>query len=179
MKQDRPWESPASMVRGIGEFLRARSWRIAVAESVTAGQLQTLLTMHAGASDYFEGGITAYQRAGKVGLLGVDDRVARECDCVSEEVARQMARGARACFQTEVSVATTGYAEPMSERAVDQPMAYVAVDITDQKPDVSSSKVGGLSPASHLAPQASGLSSHTRSCRLCVTGDRTTSQRLL
>ncbi len=100
---------------------------ISVAESLTAGHVQSLLASLPGASDCFEGGITAYTIEQKVALLGVSRREAAGCNCVSEPVVRQMALGARKLFGTNFTIATTGYAEPAPEVNVTRPFAWVAV----------------------------------------------------
>ncbi len=100
---------------------------IAVAESLTAGNLQALIASVSGASGYFLGGITAYNIDQKAALLGVDRAVAAPVNCVSEEVARQMVAGVRRATGADVGIATTGYAEAWGEIAV--PMAWIAVDV--------------------------------------------------
>jgi nicotinamide-nucleotide amidase len=100
---------------------------LAVAESMTGGQLQALVTRESGASTFFLGGLTAYALEQKVRLLGVERATAESVDCVSAEVAWQMARGACALFGTELAVATTGYAEPAPERGVAVPRVFWAL----------------------------------------------------
>ncbi|HEX2101633.1 MAG TPA: CinA family protein [Candidatus Synoicihabitans sp.] len=93
-------------------MLREPRWTLAVAESLTCGLLQARLGEQSGASQFFLGGITTYSLAQKVRHLGVDETVAAPVNSVSELVARQMARGARALFGSDFALATTGYAEP-------------------------------------------------------------------
>lgn len=83
---------------------------LAAAESLTCGRVQMRVGEVAGASEYFRGGITAYTLDQKVRHLGVDRAHARKVDCVSPEVAAQMARGVCKLFQSDLGVATTGYA---------------------------------------------------------------------
>lgn len=85
---------------------------LAVAESLTGGRLQALVTAESGASAFFLGGLTAYTTIQKVRHLGVNRETATAVDSVSAEVAWQMARGACALFGADVAIATTGYAEP-------------------------------------------------------------------
>ncbi len=100
---------------------------LAVAESLTAGQVQALIGAISGASTYFRGGITAYTLEQKVRHLGVDRDAAAACNCVSEAVARQMARGAAVLFAADITLATTGYAEPSPVDGVEIPFAWWAV----------------------------------------------------
>jgi len=105
-------------------LLRAPALTLAVAESVTAGRLQSAISSRSGASDYFVGGLTAYRIDQKVKLLGVDRAKAEAVDCVSAEIAGQMAQGACALFGATVALSTTGYAEPAPERGVERPFAW-------------------------------------------------------
>ena len=98
---------------------------LAVAESLTCGQVQARIGAISGASDFFLGGITVYTLEAKVRHLGVDRAIAAAVDCVSEEVARQMARGVGELFGSDFGVATTGYAEPAA--GVPDPFAWWAV----------------------------------------------------
>lgn len=100
---------------------------LAVAESLTAGRLQAKVGAISGASKFFRGGVTAYALESKVGLLGVDREVAARCDCVSEQVARQMACGVIKLLGADIGVATTGYAEPSVEMGVTVPFAWWAI----------------------------------------------------
>jgi nicotinamide-nucleotide amidase len=100
---------------------------LAVAESVTCGRVQSHIGKISGASRFFLGGITAYNLEQKVRRLGVDRAAASAVNCVSAEVAEQMARGACRFFGANVAVATTGYAEADLEWNVTEPYAWWAV----------------------------------------------------
>lgn len=105
----------------------SRPITLAVAESMTGGRVQAAITAVSGASGYFLGGITAYTLDQKVAHLGVARASAKKVDCVSAEVAAQMARGAAKLFGADVAVATTGYAEPAPSSGVDAPFAFWAI----------------------------------------------------
>jgi nicotinamide-nucleotide amidase len=100
---------------------------LAVAESLTAGQIQARVASVSGASDYFLGGITAYSLESKVKLLSVDRGHARTTDCVSQRVAVEMAAGAAKLFKADIAVATTGYAEAVLKKNVRTPHAWWAI----------------------------------------------------
>lgn len=101
--------------------------KLAVAESLTGGQLQARITAISGASDFFLGGVTAYALEQKVQLLGVDREHAAAVNCVSARVAEEMARGAGRLFGADYTVATTGYAEAALEWGVAVPFAWIAI----------------------------------------------------
>jgi len=107
--------------------LRELSLTLAVAESMTGGRVQAAITAVSGSSAYFLGGITAYTLDQKVKHLGVKREAAAKVDCVSAEVAAQMACGAARLFGSDVAVATTGYAEPSKGCGVDEPFAFWAI----------------------------------------------------
>ncbi|MEI6890990.1 MAG: CinA family protein [Pontiella sp.] len=112
-----------TIVEKIKDLLLKKGKTVSTAESITAGHLQTQLASISGASDFFHGGMTAYQRSVKVEMLGVENERAKATDCVDEEIARQMARGARILFQTDYAIATCGYAEHEAH----QPYAFFAI----------------------------------------------------
>ncbi len=100
---------------------------LAVAESLTAGQVQAQIAAVSGASDYFLGGITTYTLEQKVKQLGVNRVHAKSVDCVSQRVAVEMASGALNLFGAQLAVATTGYAEPEPKKKVKTPHAWWAI----------------------------------------------------
>lgn len=100
---------------------------IAAAESVTGGNVQAMLTSISGASDYVRGGITTYTLDEKVRCLGVNRAHARRAECVSQQVAVEMALGACRLFDAELAVSTTGFAEASRERGVKVPHAWWAI----------------------------------------------------
>ncbi|MBI4512876.1 MAG: competence/damage-inducible protein A [Gemmatimonadetes bacterium] len=96
----------------VGEILRERRWRLAVAESCTGGLLGERITAVPGSSDYFWGGVIAYDNAAKMALLGVPPAIVEAHGAVSGETATAMARAVRECAGAEVGVAVTGIAGP-------------------------------------------------------------------
>ena len=99
-------------VEQIISFLNARGETISVAESLTAGGLANALTSASGSSAVFVGGITAYRNEIKSTMLDVDPAIIEKHTVVSEEVANEMADGARKVFGTTWAISTTGAASP-------------------------------------------------------------------
>jgi nicotinamide-nucleotide amidase len=108
-------------------LLTAPRLTLAAAESLTCGRSQAAIGSVSGASDYFQGGITAYSLEQKVKHLGVDRAGAKRVNAVSAMVAEQMAQGVAELFETDLAVATTGYAEPSRANAVRDPFAFWAL----------------------------------------------------
>lgn len=91
---------------------RARGWRIATAESCTGGMVAVALTDVPGSSDVVECGFVTYSNASKTRMLGVAPATLAAHGAVSEEVAREMAEGARSAAGVDLAVAITGIAGP-------------------------------------------------------------------
>ena len=91
---------------------RVWGWRIATAESCTGGMVAAALTDIAGSSDVFDRGFVTYSNAAKVEMLGVRLETLESFGAVSEEVAREMARGALAHADASLAVSITGIAGP-------------------------------------------------------------------
>lgn len=104
--------TPKQHVEQIIAYLSERGETISVAESLTAGGLANALTSASGSSAVFLGGITAYRNEIKSTMLDVDPSIIEKHTVVSEEVANQMADGARKVFGTTWAISTTGAAGP-------------------------------------------------------------------
>ena len=91
---------------------RARGLMIATAESCTGGLVSGALTDIPGSSDVVERGFTTYSNAAKQEMLGVRSETLAAHGAVSEEVAREMAQGARLNAAVTLAVSVTGIAGP-------------------------------------------------------------------
>lgn len=92
--------------------LRARSWKVCFAESLTAGLAAATLAEAPGASAVLLGSSVTYANDLKERWLGVSRSVLEGDGPVSEACARAMAEGALASSGADVAVAVTGYAGP-------------------------------------------------------------------
>jgi nicotinamide-nucleotide amidase len=96
----------------IGQLLSSRGESVSVAESCTGGLMSSRITDVGGSSVYFIAGVVAYSRDAKMFLVGVDPALIDAHGEVSEEVARDMARGVRRRFGTTYGIGITGIAGP-------------------------------------------------------------------
>lgn len=96
-------------------LLAEKRLTLATAESITGGLVAHRLSQVPGASDWFRGGIVAYDRSVKTAQLGVPARLIDEHTAVSAEVALAMALGAREKLATDLAVSTVGYAGPSGD----------------------------------------------------------------
>ena len=96
----------------IHKLLTERRQTLATAESCTGGTIAARFTAMPGASAYFLCGVVSYSNASKQAVLGVDPDTIARYGAVSEQVARQMAEGARRISGADYAVSTTGIAGP-------------------------------------------------------------------
>ncbi len=106
---DAPLETTAAALVGL---LQRRRLRLATGESCTGGLIAHLITMQAGCSAYYAGGVVAYSNTAKTALLNVPDALIRRHGAVSAAVAESMAAGALARLDADAAVAVTGVAGP-------------------------------------------------------------------
>lgn len=121
-------ESTPTQLKSLCDELRIT---LSTAESVSVGRLPTQIGTVSGASSFFRGGIVAYHIDVKVLLLGVERTHAEACNCVSQQVAMEMARGVRKLLDTDIGVSITGYAEPYPQEGVEEPYAWVGFSTHD------------------------------------------------
>ena len=112
----------------VGRLLRSKGLTVSVAESCTGGRLGNMLTDVPGSSDYFLGGVISYSNDAKLSLLGVNSKTLKVKGAVSEEVAIQMAAGARTKLGADIGIGITGIAGPAGGTpAKPVGLVYVAV----------------------------------------------------
>jgi nicotinamide-nucleotide amidase len=100
------------LATSVGRLLKEKGKTLSLAESCTGGLVSALLTDVPGSSAYFLGTVVSYADSAKEGILDVDPGTIRRHGAVSEEVAREMARGARGRFDSDLAASITGIAGP-------------------------------------------------------------------
>ena len=118
----------------LGNFLRQRGLKLAVAESCTGGLLANRITDIPGSSDYFSGGIVAYSYEAKVGVLGVSWETLRVHGAVSREAVMEMARGARRRFSADIAVSVSGISGP-GGGTTDKPIGTTWIGLAGEEGD--------------------------------------------
>jgi nicotinamide-nucleotide amidase len=101
-----------ALVTGTVAALRARSWTVAAAESLTAGLLTAVLTEVPGASAVVRGGLVVYATDLKHSLAGVDRHLLDRVGAVHPQVAEELAAGVRSRCGATIGVGLTGVAGP-------------------------------------------------------------------
>jgi len=93
--------------------LRGRGWKLAFAESCTAGLACAEFASEPGVSEVLWGGVVSYSNDLKRSLLGVSENTLSEHGAVSRETALEMARGAaHLAGESGFGLSVTGIAGP-------------------------------------------------------------------
>jgi nicotinamide-nucleotide amidase len=100
-------QEPDPTTERIGELLTGDGRTLAIAESLTGGELSARFACTPGSSDWYRGALVAYASEVKYEVLGV-----RPGPVVSETAAATMAEGVVALLGADVGVAVTGVAGP-------------------------------------------------------------------
>ena len=120
----------------VGQLLRQQGQTVSVAESCTGGGLGAMFTEVPGSSDYFWGGIIAYDNRVKIQILKVDPAQLTELGAVSGMVAEQMALGVKHHLGTDWGLSLTGIAGP-GGATEDKPIGLVYLGIADPQGNVT------------------------------------------
>ncbi len=121
-----------SLERGVAKLLQQKRWKLAVAESCTAGLLGKRLTDLPGSSAYFERGFLTYSNEAKHEMLGVPWELLEQHGAVSAEVAEAMAVGALRHSRAQVAVSITGIAGP-DGGTEEKPVGLVYIGYADAR----------------------------------------------
>lgn len=123
----------------LGARLKAGALTLAAAESCTGGWVAQAMTSIAGSSDWFECGFVTYSNASKREMLGVSVNTLERFGAVSEETAREMARGALKASRAGIALSITGIAGPGGGSA-EKPVGTVCFAWTDGVHEQSESR---------------------------------------
>ena len=105
-------EDDMTIQQVVAKSLKERKQTLGTAESCTGGYIAHIITQNAGASLFFKGTVVAYDNEVKKNILHVSGQTLQSDGAVSEESAREMARGVLDQLNTDYALATTGIMGP-------------------------------------------------------------------
>ena len=110
MSRDDSDEAIAETARQIADIAQHKDIAVAVAESLTGGEIACRLGAAPSSSTWFRGGVVAYAPQVKYSVLG-----APEGPVVTPQTAAAMARGVARLMDADITVAVTGVGGPDAE----------------------------------------------------------------
>ncbi|RKQ89307.1 nicotinamide-nucleotide amidase [Mycolicibacterium mucogenicum 261Sha1.1M5] len=120
------------LVGRVAERAAARQLTIAVAESLTGGQLATALAAGKGSGSWFRGSVVAYHPEVKFAVLGVTPG-----PVVTARTAREMAQGAARLLGADLAVSVTGVGGPGPEEGQPAGTVFLCTAGPDFEAEVS------------------------------------------
>ncbi|HYG53398.1 MAG TPA: nicotinamide-nucleotide amidohydrolase family protein, partial [Flavobacteriales bacterium] len=105
-------EAPDTLEQVVSRLLKERNQTLGAVESCTGGNIARLVTSVPGASELFNGTITAYAYSVKETVLGLDHDILVKEGAVSEWCAIKLAENGRKILNADYCVSTTGIAGP-------------------------------------------------------------------
>jgi nicotinamide-nucleotide amidase len=111
------------LLREVGDAMDGAGRRVAVAESLTGGEISARLACVPGSGEWFRGGVVAYASEVKYTLLEVP-----EGPVVSGEAAAQMAATSARLLGADLVVAVTGVAGPEEQEGKPPGTVWIALE---------------------------------------------------
>lgn len=105
-------DDTVTLEKSVVDLLLANHLTVCTVESCTGGLLAARLINVPGVSEVFKAGYITYSNKAKRRLLGVKKNLLIKHGAVSEQVAKEMARGAALVSKADVTVSVTGIAGP-------------------------------------------------------------------
>lgn len=119
-----------TLEEAVVDLLQKNNLTFCTAESCTGGMLAARLVNVPGVSEVFKEGMITYSNKAKRNRLGVKKSTLTKYGAVSEQVAKEMAKGGTFLTKTDVCVSVTGIAGPdggTSEKPVG--LVYIACNV--------------------------------------------------
>ena len=141
------------LAQQVAELALQRGLRVAVAESLTGGEISARLAAASDSSDWYLGGVVAYAQEVKFEVLGVD-----RGPVVTEACARQMAEGVAELLHAGIAIAVTGVGGPNPEEGEPPGTVWLAVargaSVDAQRHDLTGEPAGIVEQTTELALRA-------------------------
>lgn len=120
----------------LGQMLKAKGKKLAIAESCTGGFLSHMITSVPGSSAWFNGSFVPYSNELKNEQLMVGDEILKTHGAVSEPVVIALAENVRKAFHADVAVSVSGIAGP-GGGSEEKPVGTVWIGYADEQKSVA------------------------------------------
>jgi nicotinamide-nucleotide amidase len=117
----------------LGQLLKEKGLKLALAESCTGGYISHLITSVTGSSAYYNGGLIPYHNEFKQEFLRVNESIFTTVGAVSKECVEAMAKEVMQSFKANAAIAVSGIAGP-GGGTDDKPVGtvWIAVALNDK-----------------------------------------------
>ncbi|MBS4933731.1 MAG: competence/damage-inducible protein A [Clostridiales bacterium] len=105
-------EENMTLEDSVVELLKKHELKLCTVESCTGGLLAGRIVNVSGCSDVLKQGLITYSNKAKRKLVGVKKNTLKEYGAVSQQTAKEMAKGAALLYNSDVAVSITGIAGP-------------------------------------------------------------------
>jgi PncC family amidohydrolase len=137
-----PMSELLNLSRKLKKICLEKKLTIAAAESCTGGGIGAAITAVSGSSQYFYGGVIAYDNSIKISVLGVNEKTLKRYGAVSGQTVRAMALGVKKLMKTSCAVAVSGIAGP-GGGTKEKPVGLVYIGISVNSKTVARKYVFG------------------------------------
>ncbi len=114
------------------KLLKKYKLTVTTAESMTGGMLASRLVNVPGASECFHEGFVTYSNKAKRKVLDVSKATLKKYGAVSEQTAKEMAKGGVFASDSDICVAVTGFAGPEDTKEEPKGLAYISCYIGNE-----------------------------------------------
>lgn len=115
----------------IGQYICENGYKLALAESMSAGFFASVWSLQCDSGNFFEGGIVCFSERIKNRLLDVPESMIRRFSAESIEVTEAMLNGLKKQIDADLYLAITGVAYRGADRQPSQPGdVYFALDFS-------------------------------------------------
>lgn len=117
--------------------LRTLNLKLAVAESLTAGKLSTIIASNSGISEFYQGSVTSYTCEIKNSVLGVEKNMLKKKGPYNFKTTHQMCDGVMKLMNADIAVATSGVAGPGDGGTTKEGTVFITVKCKDKYYDMT------------------------------------------
>ncbi len=114
------------------KLMKKHGLTVTTAESMTGGMLAGRIINVAGASECFKEGFITYSNKAKKKTLDVSKATLKKYGAVSEQTAKEMAKGGVFATDSDICVAVTGFAGPENTEEEPKGLVYISCYIKDK-----------------------------------------------
>ncbi len=119
-------DEETTLAQSVVDLLKTNNLYISTCESCTGGMVASSIIDIPGASDIYKEGFVTYSNKAKRSRLGVKKSTLVKYGAVSEQTAKEMAKGCAQTSKADVTVSTTGIAGP-DGGSEDKPVGLVYI----------------------------------------------------